>query len=160
MTAKVSRSYEAVLREKKSEVQVLSLSDLPPDFLFSETFGRRSDAMVELIEKFILKADKLVFVIPEYNGSYPGILKGFFDAISSRAFRGKKAGIIGVSDGHAGNLRGQDHLTGVLHYMRVLVHPIQPKLSAINLAFDDNDNLKDERAIRLLSEHAEAMIHF
>lgn len=116
--------------------------------------------MRQIIETHIEGADKLVFVIPEYNGSYPGILKLFLDGMPPRLLRDKKAGIIGVSDGRAGNLRGQEHLTGVLHYLKVHVHYAKPKLSSIEEALGKNGEITRDETIRQLAEHARLMIEF
>jgi NAD(P)H-dependent FMN reductase len=53
----------------------------------------------------------------------PGSLKLFIDACSVREykqnFKGKKAALVGIASGRAGNLRGMDHLTGVMFVDRV-----------------------------------------
>jgi NAD(P)H-dependent FMN reductase len=94
-------------------------------------------------------------VIPEYNGSYPGVLKLFIDASPVKSFWNKHASIVGLSDGHAGNSRGQDHLTGVLHYLKMHVHYHKPKLSGITKAFDADGKLVNERYMTQLTELAE-----
>lgn len=159
-SAIVAEIYAEMLRSKGADARVLSLQQLPQDFLSGDMYGERSGAMADMIETFLVPAEKLVFVIPEYNGSYPGILKTFIDAIGPQVFRGKKAGIIGISDGHAGNIRGQEHLTGVLHHLRMMVHFSQPKLSHIDRAISEENQITDARTFRLLSEHADFMLAF
>ena len=61
--------------------------------------------------------------------------------------------MIGLSDGHAGNLRGQDHLTGVLHYLKMHVHYHKPKLSNISRSFDPTGKLLNEQYMDQLKEH-------
>jgi chromate reductase len=156
----VSREYHQILKDKGSDVRFFSLGQLPVGFLHPEMYKSVSDDMQAIIDEFIAPAEVFVFIIPEYNGSYPGILKTFLDTIPPKYFREKKAGIIGVSDGHAGNLRGEEHLTGVLHYLRLMVHYAQPKLSDIDKMLDENGRVVDERALRLLNDHAEKMIRF
>jgi len=160
MTDVVSQVYYQLLLDKKAEVQLLSMKQLPEDFLYENMYKSPRSAQNELVDKYIDKSDKFVFVIPEYNGSYPGILKLFLDTVPPKFFRDKKAGIIGVSDGHAGNLRGQEHLTSVLQHLKMFVHYSQPKLSNIDDLVDANKVLTDERALRLLGEHADKMMSF
>lgn len=156
----VARQYHQVLSEKGAQAKYFSLTELPSGFLHGDMYKSVSVNMQAIIDEYIVPSDVFVFVIPEYNGSYPGILKTFLDTIPPKYFREKKAGIIGISDGHAGNLRGEEHLTGVLHYLRLLVHYAQPKLSDIDKMLDENGILTDERAIRLINDHAEKMIRF
>ena len=156
----IANFYADQLRDAGIEYALLSLEDLPRDFVFQDLYGSRSTELNATIEKFVTNADKFVFVIPEYNGSFPGILKSFIDGIHPRNFRDKKAGIIGVSDGHAGNLRGQEHLTGILNYLKVHVHYNKPKISMIDQLVDENNVLTDERAMRLLKEHALAIANW
>lgn len=156
----IARRYTEMIRSRGSEVRLFSLESLPQDFLNPDMYGKKSPEFEKVINEVLLNSEKFVFVIPEYNGSYPGILKTFIDAAHAKCFRGKKAGIIGISDGHTGNLRGQEHLTGVLHYMRVLVHYAQPKLSYIDSVINSYDEITDDRTLRLLNEHADLMIAF
>jgi chromate reductase, NAD(P)H dehydrogenase (quinone) len=156
----IASKYAEMLRSKGAEARMFSLESLPTDFISPDMYGKKSPELEKVIDEVLVNTDKFVFVIPEYNGSYPGILKTFIDAAHPKYFRGKKAGIIGISDGHAGNLRGQEHLTGVLHYMRMLVHYAQPKLSDIDHAIDESNHITDERALRLLGDHADLMIAF
>jgi NAD(P)H-dependent FMN reductase len=67
--------------------------------------------------------------------------------------------MIGLSDGHAGNMRGQDHLTGVLHYLKMHVHYHKPKLSNITKSFDSEGNLSNERYMAQLQEHTSLISH-
>ncbi len=93
-----------------------------------------------LQNEYIIPASKFIFIVPEYNGSYPGILKYFIDACSIREynsnFQNKRAFLIGISTGRAGNLRGLDHLTAVLNYLQTHVHPMRIPVSQVTSIFD------------------------
>lgn len=60
------------------DAEVISLADFPLEEVVGGRYGKKLPA-VEAFRKPILEADGLVFVIPEYNGSFPGILKMFID---------------------------------------------------------------------------------
>src|SRR4051812_38230137 len=90
-TLKVSRIYENILKNKGWEVSVLDFSLLPENIAFAETFGKRSGAYSELIKDYVSAVRKFIFVSPEYNGSFPGILKTFIDSISPREWADKDA---------------------------------------------------------------------
>lgn len=116
-----------------------------------------------LQDRYILPADKFYFVVPEYNGSFPGILKFFLDACSvreyGRTFSGKKAAILGVSSGRAGNLRGMDHLTGILNYLDVTVMPNRLPVSSIKGLIQD-DQLDDDATLQVIRKHVEDFHQF
>jgi NAD(P)H-dependent FMN reductase len=101
-----------------------------------------------------------VFIIPEYNGSFPGILKAFIDCVPPRFFHGKKAGLVGVSSGHAGSLRSMDQFTNVLNYLQVSVLHSKPKLSGIEKIIDSERELNDSETINRLREHSALMLKF
>lgn len=160
LTAIVAQKYKSLLENSGVEVRYYSLTDLPADFIHSDMYGERSEQMKSVIEFYISGVNKFVFIAPEYNGSYPGILKTFIDGIPPRLFNKKKAGIIGVSSGHAGNLRGQEHLTGVLHYLKMFVHYNKLKLSNIDRLIGDSKQLNDESTLSRMQEHALDMVTF
>lgn len=156
----VAECYQSILAGMGVKAGLFSLEALPDSFLHTDLYGPRSTEMQALIDTFISAADTLVFVIPEYNGSYPGVLKMFLDALPPRLLKDKKAGIIGLSDGAAGNLRGQEHLTGVLHYLKMHVHYAKPKLSSVEKLLDESRHLADEKTLTMLSEHARMMVAY
>jgi NAD(P)H-dependent FMN reductase len=160
ITLSVSRAYSEFLTDAGIENQVFTLRDLPADFASEEMYESRQGKSLELVKQYIEGVEKFVFVIPEYNGSYPGVLKAFIDGVAPKQFRGKKAGIIGLSSGRAGNLRGQEHLTGVLHYLKVMVHYHQPKISQIDQLVDSNGALTDTSTLQILKDHASEMAIF
>jgi NAD(P)H-dependent FMN reductase len=66
-----------------------------------------SDDIQQKIEEWassIRDAESVIFVTPEYNHSYPGELKILVDSLYDE-YKGKKAGIIGVSMGQFGGSR-------------------------------------------------------
>ncbi|MFN0031299.1 MAG: NADPH-dependent FMN reductase [Flavobacteriales bacterium] len=159
-TAAVAKHYHRLLELAGELSQILSLESLPHNFAFADLYDKRSPEMQAIVSTYIEQAEKFVFIIPEYNGSFPGVLKTFIDGIHPRNFRDKKAAIVGLSDGRAGNLRGQEHLTGILHYLKMHVHYSKPKLSLIDDLLNEHEQVVDEQTIKLLKEHAQAVMKF
>jgi NAD(P)H-dependent FMN reductase len=63
--------------------------------------------------------------------------------------------LIGVSTGRAGNLRGMEHLTGMLNYLNMHVHPEKLPVSSVQDLIDDElkiDLLIRENLERLVTE--------
>ena len=150
LTGKVVDAYSKLLNEEGITNQVFEISDLQKDFIFASSYGQVSDHMHELVTQYFDAAEKVVFVAPEYNGSYPGVLKAFIDAIHPKHFVGKRAALVGVASGRAGNLRGMDHLTDVLHHLGVEVLSNKVPISQLNSLLDADGQLADEETLRIL----------
>lgn len=123
-------AFEADIQGLKS--QVYSLRDLPDNFFKDAGYGEPPESFKEVLNTYIRPVKQFLFVVPEYNGSYPGILKYFLDTIHPSEWEGKKACLIGIATGRAGNLRGLDHLTAVLNYLKMEVYSQKPSLSSIH----------------------------
>ena len=154
-----SSFYYNYLKNRNVEVQYFSMEQLPADFLHQEIYGNRTPMFDNLIEQYIIGANKFVFFLPEYNGSYAGITKLFVDAVPPKFFRGKKAAIIGISDGRAGNLMGIDHFTAVLNHVGILTSPQRLPISRISELLKDR-NIVDDNTIKLLQHHADNFVLF
>lgn len=158
-SAKVAKKYLELIENKNIKGEYFSLEDLPPDFIFSENFGKRSTAFEEMVAK-IFSNDRLVFVIPEYNGSYPGILKALIDVINPKLFNFKKISIIGVATGRAGNLRGMDDLTNVLHHLKSHVFYNKLPVSRFDELVDDQKEFSHSETIKILEQHIDGFLLF
>jgi chromate reductase len=144
-TLKVSRVYLQLLKEQNVETRLLDFCDLPETISFSETFGKRTPEFAKLISENVSAFNKFIFVVPEYNGSFPGILKTFLDSMSPREWANKDACLVGIADGRAGNLRGMEHLTGILNYLKMHVYHDKLPISIINQVMDANGKLNEDQ---------------
>lgn len=140
-TLKVAQYYKNQLLERQQAVNLLSLEDLPEDILFSNMFGKRTENFQQLLQG-VYQSDKFIFVIPEYNGSFPAALKAFIDASDfPNAFLHKKTALVGISAGKYGNIRGVDHFTGICHYLQLHVLPLKLHISHIRQEFNEEGAL-------------------
>lgn len=131
-TIKVSRNYVRLLEQKGVEVHFLDFSDLPDTIVSTEMFGKRTESYAKIVNEFITQQNRFIFIVPEYNGSFPGILKTFIDSVHPREWNFKKVCLVGVADGRAGNLRGMDHLTGIFQYLKMNVYHNKLPISSVN----------------------------
>lgn len=157
---RVSRICQRMLKDRGVDAPILSMEQLPADFLSSEMYGERSEVMEQLLTQLIEPADKYLFVVPEYNGSISGVLKVFIDSVDPHTFHHKKASLVGVSAGFNGNLRGLDHLTSILHYLEVKVLPTQTKLSYIYESLEEGGELTDSTRKKELEEQIDRFLSF
>jgi chromate reductase len=104
--------------------------------------------------------DVFVIASPEYNGSFPAVLKNAIDWISRpepgeprlAVFRGKTAAIMSASPGPGGGRRGLKHLRELLEMIGVTVIPAQLEVALASQAFDDSGKLLRPEDVRGL-EH-------
>ena len=159
-TLKLAQYYQKRLKEKGVEAGVLSLSQLPPNLIETDLYGQRS-AEFEPIQDIVTKTQKFIFVIPEYNGSFPGVLKVFIDACSfPESFYEKKAALVGVSSGKYGNIRGIDHFTGICNYMHLHVLPLKIHIPSIHKEMDAKGDLFKEDTLRFTDEQIDKFVKY
>lgn len=141
--------------------QLLDLQKLPRDFVFrNDVFGTADPGFSAIATQFVADANKFLFVIPEYNGSFPGICKAFIDAVWPEYFKGKKAAMVGLSSGRAGNARGMDHLTNILNYLQVSVYPVKQSIHHVESHLDEDGRLADERVLKMMERTLSGLVEF
>ena len=159
-TIKLARYYQKRLSAKGVEAGLLSLTQLPANLLETDLYGKRSPEF-QPIQDIVGKTDKFLFIIPEYNGSFPGALKVFIDACSfPESFYEKKAALTGLSSGKYGNIRGIDHFTGVCHYLNLHVMSLKLHIPNIKTEIDKDGNMVKEDTIRFIDEQIDKFILF
>ncbi|MTB52530.1 NADPH-dependent FMN reductase [Lewinella sp. W8] len=156
--------FHELLISKGVESQLLDLTKLPLGDFIPEMYSSKFIApeLKSIQERYVLGAQKLAIFVPEYNGSYPGVLKLFIDGISvneyPKNFKNKAVALIGVASGRAGNLRGMDHLGDTIAHMGGWVLPNKLPLSSVEQLLDDQDRLVDADTISVLDKHANQLI--
>lgn len=99
--------------------------------------SERSESLIVFEQSFLIPTSKFIFIVPEYNGSYPGVFKTLIDLSSIKeCWPGKKALLTGVATGRGGNIRGLEHLTGTLNYLNVFVFPNRLPISVVHEKLD------------------------
>lgn len=157
---KVAEYFHNQLLQNGEEWEIFSLENIPNDIVVSDLYGKRSEAFKPIQEK-IQQAEKFIFIIPEYNGSFPGVLKIFIDACDfPTSFLHKKAALIGLSSGKYGNIRGVDHFTGVCNYLRMHVLPLKLHIPSIHQELDDEGCFIDDTTLSFIKEQVTEIIDF
>lgn len=95
----------------------------------------------ELSEK-VQEADFIVITTPEYNHSYPGILKTALDHLFPE-YEDKPFGFVTVSAGGFGGVRALNHLHDVVITFDGFIGP-DLQVSRVGNVFDSNGELLDE----------------
>jgi chromate reductase, NAD(P)H dehydrogenase (quinone) len=141
-------------REAGAEVTLIDLKDFPLP-LFDQDL-EAEQGMPEngkRLKKLFIDHDGLLIASPEYNSSFPAVLKNAIDWVSRPApgepslvaFRGKVATLMSASPGALGGLRGLVHVRSILGNLGVIVLPDQIALAKAHEAFQPDGSLVDPK---------------
>jgi len=142
-----------------TEMEIISLSTLP---LYNQDLEGDEPVSVRTFKAKIHEADGLFIVTPEYNYSFPGVLKNAIDWASRPTGRsvmtGKPTAIMGVG-GRFGTVRAQLALRQVLLYLDVPVLT-KPEIYIMNAweKFDDEGHLLDEKSREQIQTLVDALV--
>jgi len=156
----IAQNYQKLAEDQGLESEVYSFKDLPEDFLIAEGYGECPESFAQVLKELIVPVERFVFVIPEYNGSYPGITKLFLDTLNPSIWEGKKAALVGVATGRAGNLRGMDHLAAVLNYLKMEVYSQKIPLSSVHQHLNERGEIAFAEYSELLRRQIEGFARF
>lgn len=153
MTLKVAQLYYDILSAKTDNVRLLSL--------LGKNVYERNDELKKIEAEYLISAEKIVFVMPEYNGSFPGVLKLMMDNSDiKKCWWHKKAMLVGVADGRGGNLRGIEHMTNILHYLKMHVLYNKMPLSRINDEISPLGEWLKPGTLKAINEQIDEFIKF
>ncbi|MBS1510000.1 MAG: NAD(P)H-dependent oxidoreductase [Bacteroidetes bacterium] len=152
-TLKVAREYQRLLKEKDVDTQLFSLEGVNV---------LEKDAAFEKIEnEIIIPTTTFIFIVPEYNGSFPGVLKLLIDnSRSHEIWFHKQALITGNATGRAGNLRGMDHLADILNYLKITVHPNKLPISQVNKLMDAEGYFTDPGTLKAINNQLDEFLQW
>ena len=146
-TLKVAKLALRQLQAVGEEATLIDLAELPAQ-LFTPTVYGDKPAEFEPFQKAILEA-----VTPEYNGSYPGILKYFIDMLRfPESLVDMPAAFIGLASGEWGGLRSVEQLEMVFHYRHAHLFGRRLFLKGISKLLDDDGHLLDPELTRRFDE--------
>jgi len=155
---KLAREVAAIARDKGAEVTHLELGDYEIPMYNADLEAKGTPADVMKLKQVFYEHPAWIICTPEYNASYPALLKNTLDWISSpvksdpvwnddmRSTRGKVVGMLSASPGGLGGLRSQSHLLPLLLNLECWVPPKNYALARAADAFDANGQLVSEQA--------------
>ena len=104
VSKQIALYYQNLLHEAGSKSYILDLKELPIDFLNVALYDNAGKSKrFNTIKKKLNDSHKMVFIVPEYNGSFPGVLKTFIDALDyPDSLKNKKGALLSLSSGTQG----------------------------------------------------------
>lgn len=161
VSAKMAQFYKELILLHGEKAQILDLRSLPHDFIFSALYENSGkNDLFNPFRKLVESSEKFIFIVPEYNGSFPGVLKAFIDGLKyPDSFRNKKCAMVGLSNGMQGSGLAISHLTDICNYLGMHVLAQKVKLAFIGKNFDGEEMLNDFYT-QLIKEQIDLFIKF
>ncbi|WP_018290373.1 NADPH-dependent FMN reductase [Verrucomicrobium sp. 3C] len=146
--------------ELGEETRPVDLGLLPNEVGSPRAYASRPMA-VSRFAALLEAASGIVIVLPEYNGSFPGILKLFFDLLPHPSpLEGKSICLVGVARGRFGGLRAVEQMQNHLLYRRAHPYPYSVLLPDVGLLLAEAARIQDPASIKRLREQAEGFLCF
>jgi chromate reductase len=159
-TLRVTKTIEKIYRDAGAQTQILDLQDLPPEIFSSKSYAEKPAAFVKMNEQ-LLASQGVVIVTPEYNGSFPGVLKYFIDMLKfPESFEKRPVAFVGLAAGMWGALRSVEQLTAIFGYRNAHIFPERLFLPRIDTQLDAENNLSQPLARQLAESQAKGFIDF
>jgi NAD(P)H-dependent FMN reductase len=105
----------------------------------------------------IERCDGLIIVTPEYNHSFPGLLKHALD-MNLKEYIHKAVGICGVSAGPLGGARAIENLLPVMRELGLVTIFEDVNFGNVGTLFDERGNLLDQNFIRRVDSFLNELI--
>ncbi len=150
----VARAVAGHYAAAGAAAEVYPLADLPAEAFGPAVFAVKPPALVAVQER-VLAAAGLHLIIPEYNGSFPGVLKHFVDLLRfPDSFQDKPVAFTGLSAGGSGNTRGVEQMQMVFAYRNAHGFPDRVFIPAVGQKLDAAGAVTDPDVDRRLARQA------
>lgn len=151
---KLAKVAADAARDAGAEVTFIDLADYPMP-IFCEDLEAESGMpeKARAFKELLMSHDGFLIASPEYNSSYPAVLKNAIDWASRmeegekplQAFKGKVAGIMAASPGALGGLRCLVTLRMLLSNIGIHVIPGQKAVSKAHEQFAEDGTMVNEK---------------
>lgn len=158
LNRKLANVTAAMVRASGAEVTHLELGDYDVPLYNGDLEARGTPPDVIRLKQIFFEHPAWIICTPEYNASYPALVKNTFDWLSRsvpgnpewtdgyKSTHGKVVGVLSASPGALGGLRSQSHLVPLLLNLQCWVAPQSYALSRAGEAFDEQGQLLSDRA--------------
>ena len=168
---KLARVVASMAVASGAQVTHIELADFDIPMYNADLEARGTPPDVMRLKQLMYEHAAWIICTPEYNASYPALLKNTLDWVSSpvkgdpvwsddfRSSRGKVVGVLSASPGALGGLRSQSHLIPLLFNLKCWVCPTVFALSRAGDAFDAQGGLVADSSTKRVQEVIDAVLH-
>lgn len=146
-TRKIAALVQEMLNETGEEALLIDLGELPAEVFNVSSYASQPDSMTPF-QDLVLEADGLLTVVPEYNGSFPGILKYFIDMLRfPESLYEKPSAFVGISAGQWGGVRAVEHLEMIFQYRHAHIFGRRCFIPRVGRVLDESGQLTDSMIV-------------
>lgn len=157
---KLAHVAAGLARARGAAVTHIELGDFDIPMYNADLEARGTPADVMRLKQLMHEHPAWIICTPEYNASYPALLKNTLDWVSSpvkadpawhdgfKSTRGKVVGVLSASPGALGGLRSQSHLAPLLLNLQCWLAPLNYALGRAGDAFDAQGALVHEADVQ------------
>lgn len=155
-THKVAHYLQNLLAQRNIHTDLIDMAENPlPVLEAKEGNPPAVQNQIKAISARLKGADALIFVTPEYHGSFSGVLKNTLDYFWSE-FTKKPIGVVAVSSGKWGGINASTQLQNVILSLGAFPLPVKLLVPEVHNAFNDSFSPTQENtthhATRFLEE--------
>ncbi len=122
-TMKISKYIQTLYKEAGEEVGLIDMREIRGELATGPHYGSNQPSSLQAEISKVVRADGLIVVCPEYNGSMPGILKYYIDHMKfPDSFEFRPVAFVGLG-GMFGGMRPVEHLQQVFGYRNAFIYP-------------------------------------
>lgn len=162
-TRRVSSFIEGELKKKlgpSDVVNVLDLQELPLEIFSPEAYAQKPSTFKKFQDE-ISSSDAVISVLPEYNGSFPGVYKLFIDMLSfPDSLLKKPASFVGIADGRFGALRSIEQMQQIFLYRKAFLYPESIYIKEAYKQLEPTGKPKDDFVLQLTDQMLTGFIDF
>jgi NAD(P)H-dependent FMN reductase len=160
-TRKLAELILGLYKEQGAEAQLLSLEEMPQEIFDSKSYAEKPASFAPLSDR-ILASTGLHVVVPEYNGSFPGVMKYFIDMLKfPESFEHRCVAFTGQAAGIWGAFRSVEQLQMIFGYRNAFIFPERVWIPKINEQWDNRGvSFKDESMLPRLKKQVGGFLEF
>lgn len=159
-TLKLAQRLNHYYKSLEQQTILTDLRDLPIEIFNSQIYQKKPASLQPFLDN-VLKADGLLMVVPEYNGSLPGILKYFIDLLEfPDSFISKPVAFVGLAAGKWGGLRAVEHLQQIFSYRNAYIFPQRIFLPGVSNEITDQGHIVNKDMEKRLIRQCRDFVDF
>lgn len=159
-TAIVARTILRIHQDLGGGAALLDLGTLPQSLFLPASYAAKPSEFTPFTER-VLASDGLVVVTPEYNGSFPGVLKYFIDMLPfPESFERRPVCFVGLAAGNFGALRPVEQLQMIFSHRNAHIFPQRVFLPTVNDLIGGDGNIECKDILDRLRKQAEGFRAF
>jgi chromate reductase, NAD(P)H dehydrogenase (quinone) len=157
---KVSKLILGHYHAASIKAELFSLAEMPREVFDPTSYATKPPGM-QTIQQRVLAANGLHVITPEYNGSFPGVLKYFIDMLKfPESFERKPVAFTGEAAGIWGAIRSVEQLQLIFGYRNAYIYPERVFIPGINQKLDGSGKLTDPEIDQRLAKQAQGFAKF